>query len=424
MENFDLREEFYSEIYMMKPKWWMRWGITAFMGIFLLLFFLAYIIRYPDIIRCDIEVSTNNPSITFQIPDDTEIEKILVKNNTTVTHRTNLLVFRNSANYQDVLMLDKDLKTISSDNKELVAFFEKYIGKEMQLGETIENEWRVFSNELLSYYKIHKLKLFKTQVTFLDEELKDLIKLKDHYAKLNQINSKQGAINEERFKTDSILFSKRVLSKGEYNNSRQSYYVKESELKQNEIQLTRIDAEIVKLNNAKKSLLSEEKQSLLAQTLSIRTSLGRLHSAVEAWKKSYLFVSPVHGKVHHLQNLEEGNFFSGKILTVLPPSSFHFVKANIVAAGAGKVKLGQRVLIKLNDYPYKEYGLIEGKLSEFSSIPGENFYVGRIKLDYENISRSAMEIKDNMRGIGEIITNDRSLLERVFSNILYVFNKK
>jgi hypothetical protein len=29
-----------------------------------------------------------------------------------------------------------------------------------------------------------------------------------------------------------------------------------------------------------------------------------------------------------------------------------------------------------------------------------------------------------MKGVGEIITNDRSLLERVFENILYVFNKR
>ncbi len=424
MENFDLREEFFNDVYTMKPKWWMRWGITIFLGIFLLLFFFAYIVRYPDIIKCDIEVSTNNPSITFQIAEGNEIEKILVKNNATVKDGTSLLVFRNSANYQDVLMLDKDLKTISLDEEGLVGFFEKYIGKEMQLGETIENEWSSLSDQLLSYYKIQKLNFFKVQVEYIEEELEDRIKLKRQYSTLTQINNNQDDINEERFKADSILFSRKVLSKGEYNNSRQSYYIKQLELKQNEIQLTRIEAEIGTLKNKRNSLLNEERQSLLTQTVSIKTSLGRIHSAIEAWKKRYLFVSPVQGKVHFLQNLEEGNFFSGKMLTVLPHSTFHSVKANINVAGAGKVKLGQRVLIKLNDYPYKEYGLLEGNLSEFSSIAGEDFYVGRIKLDNENISNSRMVIRDNMRGIGEIITNDRNLLERVFSNILYVFNKK
>ncbi|NIJ52985.1 HlyD family efflux transporter periplasmic adaptor subunit [Dyadobacter arcticus] len=424
LEDFDLRDEFYGEVYMMKPSWWMRWGVTVFLGIFLLLFVLAYIVRYPDIIKCEIKISTNKPSITFQPPEEAEIQKILVRNNAPVKENMNLLVFRNGANYQDVLTLDRELKNFSFNDNRLTAFFEKYVGSNMQLGETIENEWTSFSNELLLYYKIRKMNSFQSQIQYLDDELDGLKRLQSHYSTLTKIDDKQHEINEEKMKIDSILSSQKVLSRVDNYTNRQNYYNKLSELKQNEIQVTRIGADIVKLTNTRKSLMSDERQSLLTQSVSIRTSLGRLHAAIEAWKKLYLFVAPLHGKVHFLQNLEEGNKFSGKLLTVLPDSSSHFIKANISVEGAGKVKLGQRVLIKLNDYPYKEYGVIEGTLSEFSLISDEKFYVGRIDINFREISKNRIVIKDNMKGIGEIITNDRSLLERVFSNMLYVFNKK
>jgi hypothetical protein len=32
-------------------------------------------------------------------------------------------------------------------------------------------------------------------------------------------------------------------------------------------------------------------------------------------------------------------------------------------------------------------------------------------------------LRENMSGIGEIITNDRSILERLFEKITYVFHK-
>jgi multidrug efflux pump subunit AcrA (membrane-fusion protein) len=422
--ELDLREEFFGDVYMMKPSWWMRWGVTVFLGIFILLFFLAYIVRYPDIIKCEIRISTTKPSITFQLPEDAEIQKILVNNNAAVKQNTNLLVFRNSANYKDVLALDKAIVNFSYDDDKLTAFFEKYVGANMQLGETIEGEWTSFSNELLLYYKIRKMNSFQSQIKYLDDEVDGLKRLQTHYSTLLQIDDKQNEINEEKMKIDSILSSQKVLSRVDNYTNRQNYYSKLSELKQNQIQVTRIGAEIVKLMNNKKSLMSNEKQSLLTQSVSIRTSLGRLHAAIEAWKKRCLFVAPFQGKVHFLQNLEEGNIFAGKLLTVLPDSTSHFIKANISVEGAGKVRVGQRVLIKLNDYPYKEYGVIEGKLSEFSLISDEKFYVGRIDFKYPDIAKHKISIKDNMRGIGEIITNDRSLLERVFSNILYVFNKK
>ncbi|WP_409012461.1 HlyD family efflux transporter periplasmic adaptor subunit [Dyadobacter sp. 50-39] len=38
----------------------------------------------------------------------------------------------------------------------------------------------------------------------------------------------------------------------------------------------------------------------------------------------------------------------------------------------GKVKEGQKVLVKLDGYPYQEFGSIEGILSKISTTPGRD----------------------------------------------------
>lgn len=423
-QGFDLREEFFGDIQMMKPMWWMRWGITIFLGIFIILFLIGSFVRYPDVIKCEAKVATTIPSITFQVAEDGEIQKVLVENNSRVREMTPLVVLRNTANYNDVLFLDRALDQFSFQDDSLVIFFEKFSAIRLQLGETIDADWASFINEILAFYRIRKLGTIHNQIGFLDDELEGLRNLHQHYRTLSQIDGYQREINEQKHRVDSVLTKEKVLSRVDGFTNTQSYYSKLSELKQNEIQLTRINADITKLSNNRKGLLNSEREDLLNQSIAIKSTMGRLRSSINAWKKRYLFISPIAGQVHFLQNIEEGNISSGKLLTVLPDSASYYVKANIPLAGAGKAKTGQRVLIKLNDFPYKEYGVMEGSLSSFSMIPGDEFYVGKIDIDNASLRAGKIKIKDNMTGIGEIVTHDRSLLERIFSNILYAFYNK
>lgn len=424
LKFLDIRDELYENIHNMKPKWWMKWGILFIFSIISLIFLLAYIVRYPDTLACEIKLTTNKPSITFPLTDGTQIEKILIKNNSNVLINNNILVLKNNANYRDVLLLNEELKKFIFNRDYIIRFFERFLSKNLQIGSVIENDWIAFSNELLIYYKIEKLKSYQTQIQFLHDEITKQYQLKSQYINLIKNDIKQKEINDKKIKIDSILYSQKVTSKVEYYNNKQFYYNKQSELEQNEIILTRINLEITKLENAKKNFSNTENQSLVSQQLSIRKALNKLQSSIEAWKKQYLIVSPINGKVSYLQNLEEGNFFAGNVLTVVPHGVDFYAKINIPINGAGKIKKGQRVLIKLNDYPYREYGTLEGTLVDYFSIADDKIYVGKVSLLNNKVAESKIKIKENMKGIGEIITNDRSLLERVFENILYVFNKK
>ena len=137
------------------------------------------------------------------------------------------------------------------------------------------------------------------------------------------------------------------------------------------------------------------------------------------------------GKVEQADFLSEGMFVeSGKILfSLIPGEQSLYGQLYLPAYGAGKVKKGNRVKIKLQDYPYEEYGSIEGIVASISIVASEfqsNPQVGKvylIKVDLPNGLKSnfgqELPFRHNMLGEANIIIQERRLIERLFDNLRY-----
>lgn len=86
---------------------------------------------------------------------------------------------------------------------------------------------------------------------------------------------------------------------------------------------------------------------------------------------------------------------------------------------AGEIKIGSKVIIKLFDYPYKEYGTIETNISFLSPI-ADSIYIGTVILNRNLFFTNQLkniQMKHNMKGKAEIIVEDKSLFHRIFINI-------
>ena len=92
-------------------------------------------------------------------------------------------------------------------------------------------------------------------------------------------------------------------------------------------------------------------------------------------------------------------------------------KAMLPVQGAGKVKTGQRVNVRIKNFPDQEFGYLTGKVESISSVPTvEGFYVVEItfpdgmKTNYGK----TLPITQQILGSGDIITDDLRLIERFF----------
>lgn len=422
INNININEEYFNDIHNMKPKWWMRWGILSVFFVLIIIILLGSFIRYPDVIKSEFRLTTNAPSITIPLVRLMEIEKIFIKNNQLVEPGAHILVIKNNNNYKDVLFLENELKSFSFEKDSLINFFDQFLNKDLYFGDEIEANWVTLSNELLEYYKIEKLDSHQSQIKFLQDELSNQINLKNFHKELINHDKEQKKLLDEKLNTNSRLFDKGVISKSEYNTQKSNYLKQEEALEHNVLALKRVNIDIVKIQNTIKNYSNSEEGLLLEKQLTIRKSLNKLRSSIQLWKKKFLVTSPIHGVTTFIQDLKENSFHEGNIVVITPEKKSFYATINIPFIGAGKVEKGQKVNLKLNDYPFREYGFLEGNLVEFSPVAGKDFYLGRVEIkSITSNHRKKIKAKENMAGIGEIITNDRSLLGRIFEEITYVF---
>lgn len=425
LKDIKFREEYYNEIHDMKPKWWMRWGILSAFIILFILLMLGYFIKYPDIITSEFRLTTNTPSIRLPLGKRVQIHQILIKDKTTVVPDTHLLIIKNNSNYKDVLLLKEAINKFSFEKDSIIKFFNTFLSTDLQLGDYIGDDWLTFSSELLEYYKIEQLNSYQSRVDFLKNELSRQYQLKSQYNKLINTDLKQKILLDKKIETDSILYSKGVISKMEFNNNKSEYFGNSKLLQQNSLSIKRINLDIIRLENSIKGYGKNEEEDLIQQKLRIRKTLYKLKSSIYSWERNFALVSPINGEVSFIQDLKEDAFFEGDVIVITPEVKNFYATLKIPFRGAGKIELGQKVNLKLNDYPYREYGILKGILKEFSPVAGENNYLGKVEINLEGVSSYGKKIspKENMSGIGEIVTNERSILSRLFEKINYVFRK-
>lgn len=421
----ELREEYHREVHRMKPRWWMKYGILTVFFVLVTILVLSVAVRYPDVIYTEVRLTTSKPSVRLPLPPGSQIGHLLVKDNEIVNAGQHLLVINNAGRYQDVISLKGAIAGFSFARDSMLLFFERFQGQDWQLGNLIENDWIAFTAALLEYYKIESLASYQSRIGQLQKELQQQQQLYTHYEQLARSGLQQQALMDDKLATDSLLFREGVISKMSYNGSRREYLNNYRSIQQSDLALKQAQLEMVRLENSIAELRTQEKERRLEQQVQLRAALNQLRSSLAQWEKSYVLSAPVGGQISFLQPLKEGGFTEGNALIVTPKEKHFYGSLNIPFTGAGKVVPGQQVIIKLTDYPYREYGILSGRLTELAPVAGESYYLG--KVNFQTGSRSSfaktINLKENMSGTAEIVTHDRHLLGRLFEKVIYAFKR-
>lgn len=104
---------------------------------------------------------------------------------------------------------------------------------------------------------------------------------------------------------------------------------------------------------------------------------------------------------------------------IVPQNQVHIVHGKLPIEGIGKVEIGHHVILKLDAFPYREFGVIEGRVKSVSPSFDDNSFDVAISLANGLQTQNGKKITLPMRlkGKAEIMTNDKSLLKRIFDII-------
>ena len=171
-------------------------------------------------------------------------------------------------------------------------------------------------------------------------------------------------------------------------------------------------------------------EETLLQKLALEEDLERMRSEVKAWEQKYLIAAPITGKVSMSKIWTAQQFLKSndELLTLVPEESSGGIigKAALPHAGSGKVEENMDVNIRLNGYPYQEFGSVEAKVESISLVPENGQFIVELDVPDElnTTYGKSIPFRQQMGGIAHIITEDRRILERIFDKILSIMKNR
>ncbi|OMP81119.1 hypothetical protein [[Flexibacter] sp. ATCC 35208] len=96
----------------------------------------------------------------------------------------------------------------------------------------------------------------------------------------------------------------------------------------------------------------------------------------------------------------------------------YLVKALISRYKSGKVQPGQEVLLKFAEYPFEEYGSLKARVTTIKAQ--DSVYMADLRLEkgLYTTRRQWLDYRGEMEGVGEIMVDEKSVLQRIFDNII------
>lgn len=422
--EIELRSEEVKEILTRVPHWMIRWGSVVVLLIVLSLFFVSWLVKYPDVITTQIVITTNTPPEKLVAKVSGKIEAILVNDKATVYENTPLAVIENSANYKDVFLLKSMVDTIAIDKNKFP--FEKL--KMAQLGE-VESYFAVFQKESIADDLNAKLQPYQVEGTaqsYESIELKERLRLLESQRSNNQAEL---VLQKSDLDRHEGLFKKGIIATQELEKHKLTYLQVERNYKSLLSTISQLKSAINELNkNSKTTQINESKENVNLERNVIQSFYG-LKKAIRDWELNYVLRSSIEGKVSFLQLWAPNQTVNAgdNVFAVIPTNEKGYIgKVKAPAQNSGKIKVGQTVNVRLANYPDREFGIIKGVIKAISLTPDKE---GNVLIDVslpkglETSYKKQISFQQEMSGTADIVTEDLRLIERLLYQFRDVFKR-
>ncbi len=159
-----------------------------------------------------------------------------------------------------------------------------------------------------------------------------------------------------------------------------------------------------------------------------RAALGQLLAAVRRWEMDYCMEASASGRVQLLRQGYPNLYVQGGDLfaRIVPEEPGEWIGlASMPAASSGKVRKGQRVIVRFSNFPDREFGIVEGRVSSVSMVPLEDNY--RVEIVFPGGLTTnygiCLPVMQEMKATAGIVTEELRLMERLFQPLKKVLRE-
>jgi multidrug resistance efflux pump len=416
--DFELRSEEVQDILTKVPNWMIRRGTVLIFGIIIMLLFTSWFLKYPDVVTSEIIITTNIPPERLVARTSGRIQSILVKDKSVVDEKAPLAIIENAANYEDVFKLKRAVAVYLS-GKTSFPFNEL---KNLQLGD-IESAFAVFQKDYEANRLNASLLPYQVENTAQKSENAQIKERLGLLLQQREINLQELNLQKNEVDRYSALKSKGVISDQEFETKKLNYLAAEKNFKNLETAISQLRSSLIdNVKNTKGTEITGTKETVNLDR-NVTQSFYQLKKAIKDWELNFVLESSIKGEITFLQVWTKNQTITAgdNVFSIIPTTEEGYVgKVKAPALNSGKIKVGQRVNIRLANFPDREFGVLKGEVKNISLVPDKD---GNLLLDVSLTNglktsyKKQIPFQQEMKGSAEIITKDLRLIER----ILYQF---
>ena len=404
------------------PSWYERWGITLLgiiVGLFLL---LAAFIKYPTVLTAPIDIATDLPPVVITVRHPGVFVPFATEGS--IVKKGELLgQILNPARLEDMLIVKQVLEEEINDQE-----FNNLdrLNPMLNLGEL-----QGIYAEIIENYHVYR---YLKETTY-SKRAKDNLKIQiDRLEDLNAVlRSKKVILEEEKIIADKTyqrekkLFTQKITSAQDFESAQIEWLQKKKDLKDLFLEIHRNDLQKQQLIKEQINWEKTFSDDLHNASLELSAATKRMMAGIAEWEQKYLLKAPIPGQVSYLKKFSENQYLTTdeSLLTVVPDSGNFVGTVALPVSGSGKIKPDQEVMIRLDNYPYHEYGTLHGRVKNVSLVPSEGNYLVSVELSASLVTsyNRTIPFKQHLSGSAQIITDDLSLLQRIFGHLRSLFDK-
>ena len=414
------------------PGWLLHSGITMIGIVTTILLTGAYFFKYPDKLTGQGMLTSTTPPIEILSRSGGYIGMIHYNEGDFVRKGDPILYINNTTDNEQLSQLQDWIKEYENIKNPL-NYLNLYFVNGLQLG-VIQGD---YANLQLKFNEMQQTLLDGVvfqQIKNLSREIEKIKMLNDSKEREKNIFKKELKLAKKDYLRNESLKNEGVVTELDLERVKSSVLQKERQYEgmnnstiSNTIRIEQLELEKLKLQD-------QRSKAIKGYINSISETNARIRSSIEQWKNTYTIVATIDGVLtFHKDITVNRNLILGQTIGYIMPEigKEKYVSALYSGNNIGKVKKGQKVILKFDAYPYKEFGVILSKVSDISRIPeednaGNSKYELKFPVNNKLFTDYGQELKykPNMTVTADVITEDKTVFARIFNQFLSMVNQQ
>lgn len=423
------RNEEITDIIERMPTKFGRWVAVSVIIFTILVLTFGWAIKYPDTVTGQITINSNIAPVNLVAGSSGKIYLNGLQPRKQVRGGDYIAIIQNSANTADIVKITALITTFDLYQTSYLSAIDSFPGK-VSLGE-LNTKYFSFLAALKNICNYEKENVYERQKQNQEEYIRWQHILLHQTENDTVTSTRKLALLKKWLDRKEGLYHKDMITEKEYDDLKTQYLNSFLENQQLQKSMTTIRIQIAEATGKLNLLKTEQTDKEQQMRLALLSSYNDLVDNIKNWEQKYAFKAPFNGQIEFLKFLTDNQFTQAgeEVFCIIPEKSTVIGQMLLPATGAGKVKTESRVIIKLDNYPYKEYGSVNGIVNTISLISKEqqiasnhiDSYLIDIRLPDELTTNygKKLDFKYEIKGTADIIVNDRRLIERLFDNLKY-----